>query len=291
MFIPNQVLPPLIANVTVGAVLYTTYLQTLGFLHEPSSLALRRVYPPPEVKHTFLAGFTAGAVQSVFAAPLDALQARFRASDMMEGKYKSIWQYSFHKLREIGLRGIFAGWSMSFMKDSFSCALFFSTFEFTKGQLYYAILPRIYDPGFTRTSPHQINPIRPHYLLEPSFILAAGALAAFSQQAVQQPIIQIQTIHYTRLESLDLQAGLEKSHTRMLRHYYHAYLDTFQQAKKLAINSGGWRRYLYKDFFYNTIRQTPSTSAGLIMFEILRRKYSYGGGEKVIRLDGLPFIL
>jgi len=77
----------------------------------------------------------------------------------------------------------------------------------------------------------------------------------------------------------------------MLSHYYHAYIDTFTQAKILAAHNGGWRRYLYKGFFYNTIRQTPSTSAGLIMFEILRRKYANGAGEKVIRLDGTPFML
>ena len=127
--------------------LYTTYLQTLGALHEPSSKSSRRVYPAPDPIHTFTAGFVAGAVQSVFAAPLDALQIRFKTNDMLEGKYKSIWQYSFEKLREIGIRGISAGWTMSFVKDSISCALSFSTFEYTKGQLYYAFLPRIYDPG------------------------------------------------------------------------------------------------------------------------------------------------
>jgi hypothetical protein len=45
--IPNQVLPPLIANVGAGAVLYTSYLQILGRLHEGSGLASKRVYPPP----------------------------------------------------------------------------------------------------------------------------------------------------------------------------------------------------------------------------------------------------
>lgn len=64
-FIPNQVLPPMLANVTVGAILYTTYLQSLGKLHEPASKQSRRVYPPPTVESTFRAGFIAGSVQSV----------------------------------------------------------------------------------------------------------------------------------------------------------------------------------------------------------------------------------
>jgi hypothetical protein len=275
---------------SIGAVLYTTYLQTLGALHEPSSQTARRVYPPPNPAHTLAAGFAAGAVQSVVAAPLDALQVRFKANDMLEGRYKSLWQYSFEKLREIGIRGIFAGWTMTLVKDSLSCALFFSTFEFTKGQLYYAFLPRIYDPGHTRNIAFQ-SPITPHYLLEPAFILTAGAFASFTQQAVQHPLNQIQTVHFNRLESLDYAAKVEKSHSRMMQLYYNAYLETYKQAKQQAARSGGWRRWLYKDFLWNTIRQTPSTSAGLIAFEILRRKYADAEDERTIRLDGIPFLL
>ena len=51
-FIPNQVLPPLLANTAVGAVLYTSYLNTLALLHEPSARATKRTYPPPSVKTT-----------------------------------------------------------------------------------------------------------------------------------------------------------------------------------------------------------------------------------------------
>lgn len=289
-FIPNQVLPPLLANVSVGAVLFTAYLQTLGALHEPSSGRLKRIYPPPKYHHTLAAGFIAGSVQSVFAAPLDALQARFKVNDMLEGKYKSIWGYSACKIREIGLRGVFAGWSVSFIKDSLSCALFFSTFEWTKGQLYYACLPRIYDPGHTRNTVFQ-STIKPHYMIEPGFIMAAGVFATFAQQAIQHPLSKIQEIHFTQLESLDYSAKIEKSHRQMMRLYYHAYEKTFLQAKQQAIIAGGWRRMLYKDFVWNTVRQTPSTSAGLIAFEILRRKYADYGGEHEIRLDGVPFLL
>ncbi|KAK3075519.1 hypothetical protein LTS18_014024, partial [Coniosporium uncinatum] len=100
----------MLANVTVGAVLYTAYLQTLGHLHEPSSRPSKRVYPPPGFRDTFAAGFIAGSVQSVVAAPIDALQVRFRTNDMLEGRYKSMVHYAQDKLRQIGLRGVFAGW-------------------------------------------------------------------------------------------------------------------------------------------------------------------------------------
>jgi Mitochondrial carrier protein len=277
----------MLANVTIGAILYTTYLQALGSLHEPSSRASGRTYPPPMVRETFAAGFVAGSVQSVFAAPLDALQVRFRTNEMLEGRYRSMWHYAYHKLGAIGLRGVFAGWSLSFLKDSWSYALFFSTFEFVKAQAYYTALPRLY-----QAERNAVQPIHPHYLIEPFFILSAGILASVAQQGVQHPITQLQNVHFNRLESLDYTTKLEKSHRSMMRLYYHAYLTTFHQANRQARLVGGWRRWLYKDFLWNTIKMTPSTSAGLIVFEIVRRRYAGGVGEGgAIRLDGIDFIL
>jgi hypothetical protein len=275
----------------VGAVLYTTYLQALGMLHEPSSFSRNRIYPPPDPRHTFAAGFIAGSVQSLVAAPLDALQIRFRTSEMLEGRYTSMWQYSLHKLKEIGLRGVFSGWTMSLIKDSTSCALLFGTFEYTKAQLYYQFLPIYYHPKISNEVSDPLQPIRPHYLLEPTFILAAGAFATFAQQSVQYPLNRIQDLHFGRLESLDYKASLEKNSRQLMRIYYHAYLETFQQAKAQSLLAGGWRTWLYKGFLWNTIRQAPSTSAGLIVFEILRRKYADSITEQLVPLNGVPFLL
>ncbi|GAQ11040.1 sugar transporter STL1 [Aspergillus lentulus] len=125
-FIPNQLLPPMLANAGIGAVLYTSYLQTLGILYEPVSRSVKRIYPPASPVDTFAAGFAAGTVQSVVAAPLDALQVRLRTNDMLHGQYRSMWHYGQNKLKEIGLRGIFAGWSLSLLRDSFGYAVFFS---------------------------------------------------------------------------------------------------------------------------------------------------------------------
>jgi Mitochondrial carrier protein len=210
---------------------------------------------------------------------------------MLEGRYASIWQYSTHKLKEIGFRGIFAGWSMSLLKDSTSCALFFGTFEYTKAQLFYQFLPKYYHAKIANETPDPLQPIRPHYMLEPVFILTAGVAASFAQQSVQYPLNQLQDLHFTRLESLDYRASMEKQPARIMQVYYHAYLETFAQAKIQASLAGGWRAWLYKDFLWNTIRQTPSTSAGLIMFEILRRKYADSIVEQIIVLDNIPFQL
>ena len=301
-FIPNQVLPPLMANLSVGAVLYTSYLQSLAALYEPASHASKRVYPPPPLAATFTAGFVAGTVQSIVAAPLDALQVRFSTREMLEGQYGSIWQYAKDKLRGIGLRGIFAGWTLSFAKDSLGYGVFFSTFEFVKSQGYHAFLQRFYDfQGNTKALRSQANiaedhstgrhTVKPHYLLEPSFLLLAGVAASISQQAVQYPLNELQNVHFERLESLDYQCKLQKRRIDVLRLYWNAYKKTFEQCDIQARRYGGWTKWLYKDFWAKSIRQIPSTSAGLIVFEIVRRKYGIDVDAAKIEKDGYDILL
>ncbi|KAH6620535.1 mitochondrial carrier protein-like protein [Boeremia exigua] len=288
-FIPNQVLPPLLANTCIGAVLYTVYLHSLSSLHEPSSYQTKRVYPPPPPSTTFTAGLIAGAFQSIVAAPFDALQTRFRTADILDGKYKTVWHYAGHKLRSIGLQGIFAGWSLSLCKDALGAAVFFSAFETVKSQGYYSFVTWHYG---TRTrdsllntrplstasdtsSDHDSRPvINPHFALEPTFLLLAGISAGLTSQTIQHPLTALQDAHFRRLEALDFQAREERSPAHIMRRYYHAYQETWRQCRTLARRAGGWRKYLYKDFWGTTVRQVPSTSAGLIVFELVRRKYS-----------------
>ncbi|KAF2704952.1 mitochondrial carrier [Pleomassaria siparia CBS 279.74] len=300
-FIPKQVMPPLLANTFIGAVLYTAYLQSLESLHEPSSHQTKRVYPPPPMSTTFTAGLIAGGVQSVLAAPFDALQVRFRTADILEGKYKTVWHYAGHKLQSIGLRGIFAGWTLSLMKDSLGSAVFFSTFETIKSQGYYGYITKYYGSR-TRDSLLESTArvhddidgrpvIKPHYALEPIFLLLAGMSASITSQLIQHPLNELQMVHYRRLEALDYQAHDDKNPSRIMRRYYHAYEETFKQCKKLAQRQGGWRKYLYKDYFMNTIKQVPSTSAGLIVFELVRRKYAFESEEVTISHEGFEILL
>ncbi|OCK75860.1 putative mitochondrial carrier protein [Lepidopterella palustris CBS 459.81] len=292
MFLPNQVLPPLLANTVVGAVLYTSYLQALSALHTPSSRSTKRIYPPPPISHTFTAGFIAGSIQSLIAAPLDALQVRFRTSDMLSGKYNSMWHYASHKLHSIGLRGIFAGWTLSLLKDSLGSAIFFSTFEYIKSQSYYAFITRWYG-DYSPTTLHEDGKpvIKPNYALEPFFLLLAGIAASLTQQALQHPLNELQNVHYNRLEALDLRAHDEARPRRIMRRYYHAYEKTFEQCWRLARRAGGWRRYLYRGFVMGTVRQVPSTSAGLIVFELVRKKYAFESDEVRIQKDGYDILL
>ncbi|KAM5356556.1 hypothetical protein ACJ41O_003202 [Fusarium nematophilum] len=319
--VPHQILPPLIANVGVGAVLYTSYLQILGRLHEESGQARKRVYPPPQPSHTFTAGLLAGGLQSVLAAPLDALQARYDHRDLMpndgSGKPRSMWAFGSEKLREIGLRGIFAGWGLSLAKDSLGSAIFFSTFEYVKAQGYYRFVTWYYgglaedivDVLATKRPAHKHHSdgntvIRPHYALEPMFLLLAGISASFSQQVLLHPLTHFQVQHWDHLEDLDakaarLRASRAAGNTdqprrrwRMLRAYYHAYQESLAVCVAEASSEGlSLTRWLYRGFWWNAIRQVPSTSAGLIIFELIRRKYGFGQEEVRILKDGYDILL
>ncbi|KAI2623966.1 mitochondrial carrier [Hypomontagnella submonticulosa] len=317
--IPQQILPPLMANVGVGAVLYTSYLHILAQLHEETSKAPKRVFPPPDPIHTFTAGFLAGSIQSVVAAPLDAIQARYDHRDLIssngDGKPRSMWSFSAEKLREIGLRGVFAGWGLSFLKDSLGSAVFFSTFEYVKAQAYYRYITWYYgglqpdavdalaqkrpsnlpdSPGDSTKDSKRPVIIRPHYAIEPIFLLLAGITASFTQQLLLHPLTHIQVMHWDHLEDLDAKAAKMRNSAaanpdkprrrwRMLRAYYHAYQETWAQCATEAASEGrGLTRWLYRGFWWNTIRQVPSTSAGLIIFELVRRKY--GGGNEPVRV-------
>lgn len=305
-FIPNQVLPPLIANTVVGAVLYTSYLQALGWLHEPSVRATKRADPLPPPTATFAAGFIAGSIQSLIAAPLDALQVRFHATELMQGKYTNTWQYAYQKTKDIGLRGIFAGWSLSLMRDACGNAAFFATFEYVKGQAFYSFVSNYYGHYGKLTGVQQDalkaqkgtagNPvIRPHYMLEPTFLGLAGVAASIVQALIQHPVGRIQDLHYGRLEWID-------SHPRAARKasvrrpgamglYASAYRKTFKQVSTVARREGGLRRWFYRGFLMRTLTQVPSTSAGLIVFEVIRRKYSSDQDSVRIQKDGYDIIL
>ncbi|KAI4116793.1 MAG: hypothetical protein LQ338_007663 [Usnochroma carphineum] len=287
-FIPNQILPPLLANTTVGAVLYTSYLQLLGRLYPLSAQSVKRVYPPPPPSRTFVAGSAAGAIQSAIAAPLDALAVRFRPTDILDGRYKNMWQYGYLKIQEIGFRGIVAGWSLSFTRDSLGYGLFFATFEYVKAQSYYAFITRYYgiSPCWNLAEGNQVLVIKPHYAIEPVFLMVAGIAASVAQQIIYHPVSLVQDIHYRSLAVSDRQNRPLAPMPRTLRMYMGAYRNTLQQCRSRAIQFGGWRPWLYRHFLLNTIKQVPSTSAGLIIFELVRRRYGNDAGAAAIEKDG-----
>ena len=285
----------------VGTVAYTSYLQILGASYAPSSESTRRIFPPPPITSTFTAGFAAGCIQSVVAVPVDALQVRFQTRDMLGGRYSSMWQYGYLKLRELGVRSIFAGWGLSLARDSLGFGVFFATFEYVKAQSFYAFVTRYY--GGLHVASSEISykegpvgktgkvTIRPHYALEPSFLMLAGISASMAQQIIQYPINMIQEVYHTRLESIDCLLNISRLRSHTLRYYGYAYKQTFQECSLQAGRSGGWRRWLYRGFFSSTLKQIPSTSAGLVIFELVRRRYANEAEAVRIAKDGYDVLL
>jgi len=234
---------------------------------------------------------------------MDALSVRFDTSHMLEGQYKNMWQYAKVKLREIGIRGIFAGYSLSLLKDSLGAGIFFATFEYTKSQMYHSFLRQHYGRGYT---PFIITPspdtdqsgnpvpnprpaiIRPHYMIEPTFIALAGLCASLAQQTLQHPLSKVQDLHYSRLESIDYALRIaHQDRKKAWMVYVNAYKSTFEQASMQARHAGGWWRWSYSGFVGGVLRNAPSSAAGLIMFEIVRRRYGgFGDDEDPQIVDG-----
>jgi len=174
------------------------------------------VYPPPPVHSTLLAGFAAAAIQSVVAAPLDALSVRFKTSEVLDGRYKTMWEYGGSKLREIGPRRIIAGWGLSFVKDSLGFAVFFATFEYVKAQAHYNFITKYYGdlngkfpnpllkPRLDQTE--NSDTIRPHYGIEPVFLTLAG-LSAFCHSASHSAATQLDPKHPLQITGILGQAS------------------------------------------------------------------------------------
>lgn len=240
---------------------------------------------------------------------------------MLSGRYSSTWHYAFHKTREIGVRGVFAGWSLRLLKDSLGCAVFFGSFEWVKAQGFYSFVGWWY-AGARKTQratrpvqdernqsydkvEKEVEVLRPHFALEPTFLLLAGMSASFAQALVQYPLALVQDRHYKRLESLDAirsrnarsisKASPSVPKPRPLkatfRDYALAYHRTLRRCSAQAKKAGGWLRWGYGGFWWNTLRAMPSTSTGLIIFEVVRRRYAIGDEEVRIKIDGRDVLL
>lgn len=291
-FIPDQMLPPLIANSATGVILYGTYLAFLSALdtNDHTGPGMDYRYSPID---TWKAGFIAGAMQSLAAAPLDAIYTRLTTAEMLGGEHQNLWVYGAKKLKEIGLVGVFAGYGFSFIKESIGFAFYFSTFELVKTRGYnltyrvisayrrFKIALREKFSFFTVKNLEtdqamlRLEQTRLTKILKSTFVLLAGASAAFSLLAVQYPLSKIQKIHLSRLEALDIynSSNLRVSKRPFIKVYYNSYIDTFNQMVKMKQRAKQtWFQVAYKGFVRNALSTIPATSVGLLVFEIMRTR-------------------
>ncbi|KAG7887716.1 hypothetical protein KL905_005311 [Ogataea polymorpha] len=276
-FIPRQVLPPIVANSAIGVILYSTYLTLLQRFNKRNMNSI----DDPSPVDTFKAGFVAGAAASLAASPLDALYARSNYSELVSGKQKSMWEYALYKLKQIGLVGIFAGFSLNFIKESLGFAFYFSVFELVKNQGYHKTKAAIQWYQYWRSKlfhdeENQEKNSRFFKALNLTFILLAGASAATTLLAIQYPLNKIQKVHLTRLESLDLyNEAHQLDRRRFFKLYYNSYIETFdiilQRWRKSHLSLFG---FCYRGFFRSSFTSIPATSIGLFVFEISRQHFS-----------------
>ena len=291
-FIPDQVMPPLIANSATGVILYATYLNALDRLTSKRGTNRNTDFNWYSPIDTWRAGFVAGAVQSLAAAPVDAIYTRLSVSEMIEGSHENLWKFGINKLKEIGLVGVFAGYSFSLIKESIGFAFYFSTFETIKTQGYsitYKIFKFFRDQEEMIKSKLQslfswddvkvdekmqrLERYRLERLLKTSFILIAGASAAFALLAVQYPLTKVQKIHLSRLEALDIYSASTRKEKPFIKLYYNSYIDTFNQVLRMKQKAKvTWFKAAYSGFIRNAVTTIPATSVALLVFEITRTR-------------------
>ncbi|GMM30674.1 hypothetical protein DAMA08_034190 [Martiniozyma asiatica (nom. inval.)] len=305
-WVGEQMGPPLIANGVVGGVLYGVYLYSINNyankrIHE-QQLELKKAQESGIIEQwlnkmvwtgvttwdTFKSGFFAGAISSFIASPLDALYSRNSYSELINGKGKDgMISYAWKKLGDVGIMGIFAGFWLNLIKESVGFGCYFTTFETVKNHGYFLAKGIIDGIEEISDSTRQLMglPIAEHNhmavtkgerVLRLSFVLLAGASAAFTLVGIQYPINKIQMIHLARLEALDLFNEATKSQTRRwFQRYYHSYKQTWEIILERKIASGEpWGRFMYKGFGKFTVANIPATSIGLLIFEIGREKLS-----------------
>ncbi|AMD20614.1 HDL130Cp [Eremothecium sinecaudum] len=283
----ERIIPPIVLNSAAGIVLYTTYLVTLErFTGGKTETAA--------VHNVAMAGFLAGTAHAVTSAPIDAIHIRSMASNATSANNhpKNLWFYGIDKFKEIGLTKCFGGFGLSLVKESIGFAAYFTTFECFKGQVCDWFLARLKRHRLEKTKDADIVIGNSEVLgqrevnwIQRAFIFIGGVSAAFILQVIQFPLLNLQKMHVSRLETLDIRQcspnNSAEQAARLLRKgkmskslsslylYFDLYRDTLHQVRSFNKN-GKIIPSLYKGFTRNTLAVIPGTTAGLILLEYMR---------------------
>ncbi|RKP37133.1 mitochondrial carrier domain-containing protein, partial [Dimargaris cristalligena] len=279
-FLPRYVFPPLIANSMVGAVLFTTYAYSLPRFQ---SALLETTAPSPHhhplrptlsVVQMGLAGAYAGALagvaQTLVAVPCDNLKARFQMADLLSGKYPSVMGFVRSTVQQTGLLSLWRGLGLTMTKDVLGFALFFGLFEWGK-QVGFRWFVRSESSSSSPSSPSLTAPAPAStlaglpFLIQPTCVLLAGALAAFVYQIVDYPLERFHHVLRSDLAHLEL------------HHHQHRFYDTYrlawrhcQRTAASELFGNSYRRLFYAGFTAHALRALPATSLGFLCFEIVR---------------------
>ncbi|KAL9017125.1 MAG: hypothetical protein Q9185_005527 [Variospora sp. 1 TL-2023] len=103
--------------------------------------------------------------------------------------------------------------------------------------------------------------------------------------------VALQTIHYGSLANFD---GPKRPRARIVQSlwvYMDTYEKTFRAYRPRAIRFGGWGPWLYRNFSWHILRQLPSIRVGLVIFELVGRRYGSEVEAATIEEYGYSIIL
>lgn len=277
--IPEIIAPPIFVNSLTGVVLYSTYIHAI---------------PNKPVKDItwfeyFKTGCVAGIAQAIVTTPIDAIYVRSRTNALLSHGYlndknngiANLWIYGWNKWKQLGIVGCYAGFNLTVIKEMLGFGCYFSIFEKMKSQLSNNFN---YSRGNRDHNDNHIEQIRNKKWKQSFITFISGVTAAFTLQCIQFPISRIQKIHYQQLEILDLLAlpktvstTTHNPYSQLLsvsHIYWHSYINTLRYVKRKHGSNNILQliSYLYKGFVKNTMAIIPSTTAGLIVLDYVRRK-------------------
>lgn len=261
--IPQIIIPPIFVNSLAGTVLYSTYIYSI-----PNKLVEDITWG-----QYFTTGSIAGLAQAIMTTPIDAIYVRSHTHDLLDhskrhrSKVTNLWVYGWKKWKQLGVMGCYGGFNLTALKEMVGFGCYFSIFESMRLNL-------TRGPFFLEEHSKMKNKWKTSFI---TFI--SGVTAAFTLQCIQFPIGKLQRVHYQRLEIIDLltlpNSYVSNSYRQLLTFshiYWHSYVNTFKYVnRRHGTSTNKLIAWLYRGFIKNTLAIIPSTTAGLMLLDYMRR--------------------
>ncbi|KAJ3415413.1 hypothetical protein HDV05_005007 [Chytridiales sp. JEL 0842] len=299
--ISKNMLPLLVANSIVGAVLFNTYSYTFDALSN-SSLDTADPDSKGHYAHPFVAGAIAGAAQSIVSTPLDNLNRRINIAEIIASRKNEGVIGVVSKAIKTTLfvpsttpfdraKFLWGGLGLTATKDTVGFSLFFGVFESLRksgkraaSHLHSSLFvaprtPTATPPPQEEEEEHEEQQKRRKHplsltLLNVAAVIAAGSLAGISYQTVIYPIDRLPLLlaeEHERHVKEKTQALLKGGKLECVEsHYAH-----FWERRKVpwGVVWRVWRERglvggFYKGIAAQWVRAAPPSAVGLLIFEI-----------------------
>ncbi|KAJ3086446.1 hypothetical protein HDU96_004915 [Phlyctochytrium bullatum] len=278
-------LPLLICNSLIGAILFNTYSLSFNLLTTyvptlPSDTSFIEEEDLEDLNYTvrhhpFTAGALAGAAQSLLATPLDNVTKRVDPADVAARHRDGVFRVMAETVREAMPRtgGAWAKWKFLYhgypynlTKDALGFSLFFGLFETTRRVGKRFVLDLHERNAWPRRFTYPDDPTRSRPTLSLTLgnvaaVVTAGSLAGMSYQLVAYPI--------DRLPQAIESAGAGEAPTSLPQQLL--YKPDWRATWSLLRTQGV--APLYRGIGAQLVRVAPPSAAGLLIFEIANQQF------------------